>query len=104
MESTWLLWAAVVTDEEASLCRMRCEMREQQRRDLVRNLLGSKMPNAWQDFELIWRSDKFCRALCCYGLRCLHLRSAVVVGSQSPPLVRLEPQFLYLEMSDSQAY
>src|SRR6478672_196180 len=49
------------------LCRMRCEMREQQRRDLVRNLLGSKMPNVWQDFELIWRSDKFCRALCCYA-------------------------------------
>ena len=46
---------------------MRCEMREQQRRDLVRNLLGSKMPNARQDFELIWRSDKFCRALCCYA-------------------------------------
>src|SRR5262249_31693732 len=50
---------------KSPLCWMRCEMRDQQRRDLVRNLLGSKMPNASQDFELIWRSDKFCRALCC---------------------------------------
>src|SRR5262245_7788036 len=56
-----------LTKKRSALCRMRCEMREQQRRDLVRNLLGSKMPNAWQDFELIWRTDKFCRALCCHA-------------------------------------
>jgi len=30
--------------------------------------------------------------------------ASVVVGLQLPPLVRLEPRFLYLEMSDSQAY
>ena len=52
--------AAITTDE--SLCRTRFEMCEKQRRDLVRNLLGSKMSNAGQHFELIWRSNKFCRA------------------------------------------
>jgi hypothetical protein len=46
---------------------MRCKMREQQRRDLARSLLGSKMPNARQEFELIWGSNKFCRTLCCYA-------------------------------------